>query len=294
MAEIADLTAPPASSQEPGTILPPGWISPRPWAIRATPPTTFRHREERSDDPIASRIPVIASEQGERSNPVALGGPALLPCCHPERAQRVKDPVQLGGRHPRLAPSHGPRSVPFALTLQVGGGALSRRERVGVRACSSRSAVTLSAAKGLVELGDPAPRLAASHGPRSVPVYGRPCVGLALPAAFPRGRQRDPPRATEQAGSPWGPSSFARRCAPRAADTPRRSGRSVTRALRIYGLATGAAGFSSPPTLAPPARTPPENSPQGGGACQNEGSSLMWTIFRPCLVIVGACRSSSR
>ena len=140
-----------------------------------------------------------------------------------------------------------------------------------------------------VALGGPAPRLAASHGPRSVPMFGRPCGGLAPPVAPPRGRRRDPPRATEQARPACGPSLF--RASPpghppgAASVSTRRSGRSVTRALRMNGLATGAAAFSPPPTLAPRARPPPA----GAGRGRPPPGLVTWSQVGPSRT----CRSPS-
>jgi hypothetical protein len=52
----------------------------------------------------------------------------------------------------------------------------------------STSAVTLSAAKGLVGLGGPAPRRAANHGPRFVPFAVRPAGGRGRPLPAGEGR----------------------------------------------------------------------------------------------------------
>ena len=214
MAEIADLTAPPASSQEPGTILPPGWISPRPWAIRATC--------ERGAHP------------ADGQDCCCLPGRGREPCRHPERSEgsrRAWRPCPQTCRQSRtkVRPLIWP---PLC------------------RACATGRVPTRPAARSSAR--DRAGRLAV--GPLGVPSSLR-SSGHRHPTAI---RPLGDPRASDL----W----------------PRhRSG-----------------GFFAPsrPCAAP--RPPPENSPQGGGGCQNEGSSLMWTIFRPCLVIVGACRSSSR
>ena len=100
------------------------------------------------------------------------------------------------------------------------------------------------------------PRLAASHGPRSVPVYGRPwraCAAGRVPTR-PAARSSARDRAGRLAVGPLGCSLVARSSGHRHPTAIRPLG---DPRAPDHGLATGAAGFSPPPALASPARPPP-------------------------------------
>ena len=141
-------------------------------------------------------------------------------------AQRPKDPVALGGLAPRLAARHGPRSVPYAAQPARGRGR-PLPARVGVRACLSTLPVTLSAAKGLVALGGPPPRLAANHGPRSVPLlcpWGARPPRPGLAPASPRRDCSARDRTARSTMGPLGVPSSLRSSGPRYPIAARASG----------------------------------------------------------------------
>jgi hypothetical protein len=85
------------------------------------------------------RLQSLATQPASRHPPILRAVPSHPPSLRGAAQRRRGNPVALGGPTTRLAARHGPRSVPFPLTLREVGGALSRRERVGVRACPSTS-----------------------------------------------------------------------------------------------------------------------------------------------------------